>query len=620
MVIFRILNPYTKCRLWWMKRPQWRFLEWRMNWTRLIRQCRFAFKDYWLHIAAMTGLGFISGMMDGIGINALIPLFSLAVGGISSGDDVITRSIKWFFSFVGVPFNVGYLLIFVSILFILKTVISVISTYVNLKITAAYEENVRNELFGSMLKSRWIFLAKQKLGHLHTLLMLNTQYASSILGKVGSVFMALASLAVYIAVAINISFNVTLVTLGAGIVTFAAFRLLTGRIRFVSDKLQELNKNISHHINQTVMGMKTIKAMDIGDSFASEGRNNFRDLKESQVKIGLFDAINGSLLTPMSVVLVCAVFFLSYRQPEFNFAAMVAIVYLIKQIFSYIEQLQKKLFVVDISLPFLESISLYKEATENVIEGETGNESFRFLERLEFKDITAGYKVGEPVLKKVNFSLKRGSLLGVIGPSGSGKTTIVDLMLRLLEPFEGEILLDGKPAKAISLSMWRRKIGYVSQDIFLTNDTILNNIKFYDCSISDTDVFAAAKKANIYDFAETLPQKWNTVIGDRGVLLSAGQRQRIAIARVLARKPEVLIFDEATSALDNESEGKIQEAISQLRGKVTMIVVAHRLSTVSGADGLLVVKDGGVFYDERPAAELLKDKSSYFYQMHHLKK
>ncbi len=212
-------------------------------------------------------------------------------------------------------------------------------------------------------------------------------------------------------------------------------------------------------------------------------------------------------------------------------------------------------------------------------------------------------------------------MVGLIGPSGVGKTTIVDLILRLLSPTQGMILVDNQDISKINIYQWRKNIGYVPQDIFLINDTIFNNIKFYDDSISDEQIKKATKKANIYDFIQTLPNKFSTIIGiigERGIFLSAGQRQRIVIARILARNPKFLILDEATSALDNESEIKIQKAIENLRGKITVFIVAHRLSTVKNCDNLLVLEKGKIIEKGTPN-QLLKNKKSYFYKVYNIR-
>jgi len=247
-----------------------------------------------------------------------------------------------------------------------------------------------------------------------------------------------------------------------------------------------------------------------------------------------------------------------------------------------------------------------------------GNDTFSFKKDIVFNNVSFSYAYSDKkILNSLNFTLRCGEMLGIVGPSGAGKTTFVDVLLRLHEPQEGTIFIDGLPLSGISLHSWRKNIGYVSQDYFLINDSFLNNIKYYDESISREDAIEAAKMANIYDFIESSANGFDTLIGDRGLMLSNGQRQRIVIARILARKPKLLVFDEATSSLDKESEKKIQQVIENIRGKITIIIIAHRLSTIHHCNTLLVLNDGGVVESGSPDI-LLSDTSSYFYKVSNL--
>lgn len=218
-----------------------------------------------------------------------------------------------------------------------------------------------------------------------------------------------------------------------------------------------------------------------------------------------------------------------------------------------------------------------------------------FTDSLRFEKVCFTYPGRlERALREVSLNIKKGGVTALVGHSGAGKTTLVNLLLRLYDPDEGAILVDGLDLRDHRRDSWWRLVGYVSQEAFILNGTVADNIRFGLPGCTAAQVEAAARAAYAHDFICALPQGYATVVGDRGMALSGGQRQRLAIARALLRKPEVLIFDEAMSALDGVSEGLIQRAIAELMKDHTMILVAHRLSTVRFADQIVVLEHGRV--------------------------
>ena len=227
--------------------------------------------------------------------------------------------------------------------------------------------------------------------------------------------------------------------------------------------------------------------------------------------------------------------------------------------------------------------------------GEEDKEGAKDLEsvqgNIEFRGVNFAYSDYD-VLKGVDFEVKKGEVLALVGPSGGGKTTICHLIPRFYEVGGGEILVDGVNINDVTMESLRKNIGIVQQDVYLFNASIRDNILYGNPSATDDEVITAAKRANIHDFVMSLPEGYDTVIGERGVKLSGGQKQRLSIARVFLKNPPILILDEATSALDNATEILIQGALDELSEGRTTIVVAHRLSTIKGADKIMVVEDG----------------------------
>jgi ATP-binding cassette, subfamily B, bacterial MsbA len=232
-------------------------------------------------------------------------------------------------------------------------------------------------------------------------------------------------------------------------------------------------------------------------------------------------------------------------------------------------------------------------------------------EGIHFNHISLSYPGHEKVvLNDVDLYLPRNTTLALVGSSGAGKSTMADLLPRFYDPTEGCILVDGVDLKELDFRSLRRSMGIVSQDTFLFNTSVRNNIAYGSPNATDDEVFEAAKRANAYEFITQLPNGWETQLGDRGVLLSGGQRQRLAIARALLQNPEILILDEATSALDTVSERLVQEAIDNLSRDRTTLIIAHRLSTVQKADQIAVMDQGRVV--ELGSHEELLAKKGYY--------
>lgn len=232
---------------------------------------------------------------------------------------------------------------------------------------------------------------------------------------------------------------------------------------------------------------------------------------------------------------------------------------------------------------------------------------------IEFDGVSFGYNESKSVLSNLSFKLEEGKTLALVGPSGGGKTTICHLIPRFYELESGKILIDGKDINGVTRESLRRNIGIVSQDVFLFDSTIYENIAYGSPDATREDVERAARLANLHEFVEALPDGYETLVGERGVKLSGGQKQRVSIARVFLKNPPILILDEATSALDNATELMIQQSLEKLCAGRTTIVVAHRLTTIKNADEILVISDEGIA--ERGTHEELIEKGGIYVEL-----
>jgi len=575
------------------------------------RLARRAYGPYKKNILVLTVLGFLGGILEGIGINAIIPLLSLVLGLHDAATDLLSRVIEQFFAFMHIPFFPRYLLAFIVILFIAKSAVSLLLSYIQIRIASEYERETRAKLLNSVLRASWPYLIKQKLGNLETALMVDAPASASLLSKISFTIMLLTSSLIYAAVAFSISPFVMFSTLFLGLVILVSYRPLMDRVHKSSRERTVVYRDTMHHVTEHVGGLKTVKALGVETPAIERGEGLFANIRTLSVRIGVLHQLASQTIAPIGVIYIAAILGLAFKTPFISFAALPAVLYLIYRMFTYVQQLQNNVQYMSELVPHLERIVAYEESAGGHAESEKGTEPFSFKKELAFNNVSFAYEADRSVIHDVSFSIPKGSMVGIVGPSGAGKTTCVDLMLRLLEPSSGAITLDGVDSTSIKLSVWRAKVAYVSQDFFLIQDTIRNNIRFYDESITDEEVWEAAKQAHIDSFIKKCPEGLDTMVGERGIQLSAGERQRVVIARALARKPELLILDEATSALDNESEAHIKRVIEELKGKLTIVAIAHRLSTIMGSDTLVGLKEGRVVEVGSPH-DLLKDPESYF--------
>jgi len=588
-----------------------------MSILNIIKLFKKGYGQYKLQILILAVLGLFSGLAEGVGVTALIPIFA-KLAGAGEANDAISRTLVYFLDGFDLGLGLKAFLLFIVLAFISKAVVLVIAQYISAKIETNYATATRAELLGGAMKASWPFLTSRKGGYLETALLVDVDKSRLLLRYLSTVVLSLATLLVYALVAFNISPTITLLSLGSGAILILLIKGLLYRMRQISGKVTDTNKKMAHFVSENVAGLKSIKSFSAESSISTKANRYFETLKNSHFKLILFSGIVNVSVEPVSIIFVVGVFSFSYLSGDFQFAAFAALMYLIHRIFTKIQSIQGLASQMSQSIPYLEHIVKAKELAAENEEEHTGSGPFKLENKVEFKKVHFSYGASEGVLAGISFSAPRGSMIGIVGKSGSGKTTLADLLLRLINPQKGDITVDSVSIKDINIKDWRGNIGYVSQDVFVLNDTFENNIRFYNENITEEDIRRAAQVAHIYKFIMSQPKGFEAEVGERGVMISGGEKQRLVLARALARSPQILILDEATSALDNESEFMVQKAIEGLRGKTTMLVIAHRLSTLLNCDKIFVL-EGGKIKEGGSPKELLEDKTSRFYSTYNIR-
>jgi ATP-binding cassette, subfamily B, bacterial PglK len=384
------------------------------------------------------------------------------------------------------------------------------------------------------------------------------------------------------------------------------FRVLARKRREVDENLRTHLAGLFREAHQMLGGIKPVKVHRAEEHFLARFAGHSAIIAKMNARVPVFANSARYLVEPLAFGgLVVAVLLLAARGRDFsdilpNLGVMALAGYRLlpslQLLYSQLTQVSSMRHAVDeVYDEFVEAETDRSASLAIRSDRVTSATPFRWNDSITLREISFRYPgVSRPALDGISLTIGKSSSLGVIGPTGSGKSTLVDLLLGLYQPSVGEILIDGRPLTPALVPAWQASIGYVPQDIFLIDDTIARNVAFGlpDDEIDPVQLREACATAQILDFIETeLRDGFDTIVGERGIRLSGGQRQRIGLARALYHRPSLLILDEATSALDMATEAKLLDALRSLAGKLTMVVAAHRLSTVTGCDQLIDLRN-----------------------------
>ena len=518
------------------------------------------------------------------------------------------------------------MLVFLIVLSLAVTLISnligVGQSYLNTWISQHITFDMRNQMFRHLQKMSHRFFTTNNQGDIITRM---TSDISGVESIIANTFTSILSNVITLVVALIAMFRMNWLMALVSIAVVPLFILPTrmaGKTRWtITREAQACNDEINGILNETlsVSGQLLVKL------FGKEEHEylRYRNINEKMVRLNIKERMAGrwffvvlstfSSIGPMILYLVGGILMMKYNS-SLTVGDITVMVALLGRMYGPVNSL------LNIQVDWIRSMAMFTRIFEYFdmpVEIENAPDALipeKSEGEVRFSHVDFAYEPDRMILKDVNFELKSGNSIAIVGPSGSGKSTIVNLIPRLYDVTAGQVFFDGVDVRKLDLGFLRRNIGVVTQETYLFNGTIRENLLYAAPEATEEQMIEACKKANIYDFIKKQPEGFDTVVGNRGLKLSGGEKQRISIARVLLKDPALLIFDEATSSLDSISENLIQEAIDPLIDSRTSILIAHRLSTILAADEILVVRDGRIV--ERGVHKDLVDRGGTYTELY----
>jgi subfamily B ATP-binding cassette protein MsbA len=471
---------------------------------------------------------------------------------------------------------------------------------------ARVNHDLRAAVFRQLLGVGYGYIQRSRSGMLFSTLTTDCARAGDASALLVKLLVTEFMIAAYVLLLLVISWKLTLVV-AAGIVLISwVVVLLVRRTKALGRLLRRADAALSHRMVQGLNGIRVIR--EFGRETEEEARfeEGSRHVSRLLLKISLLSNTAAPVYDLLVMALMIGILVFSARTPG-ELPSLVAFILLLYRIQPMYKQLAGTRLEIASRTGAVEHVTALLDPVGKpyVVSGDTPVTALR--EDIVLDDVSFAYD-GErrPALSRVDLRIEAGRTTALVGRSGAGKSTLINLLLRHYDPTGGEIRVDGRPLASLRLSDWRAMIAVVSQDVYLFNASVAENIAYGKKGATREEVVAAAKLAHAHEFIVTLPRGYDTPVGERGLHLSGGQQQRLTLARAVIRDPQILILDEATNALDAISEQLIQEALGSLRHGRTVIVIAHRLSTVEQADRIVVMEDGRAIEQGRPA-QLLKD-------------
>lgn len=554
----------------------------------------------------IVGLGIATAALEGAGMYLFIPLIN-ALGGDHSSITRLGSQFDRLLAPIPTEWHVLVLVIGLCLSVLLKNLVGQINHFVTRYFDGQVAHRLRTRVLRQTIESCVDYRIDNRRTDIVNTIATNTWKVGTALSHIHTMFIACCAIVVFLVLLLIISPGLTLIAVAFLGASSLLINIISRHAQHVGQQVVDQNKAFGLRMWESIMGLRLIRSFSREQHEIDRFDRDSDDLRRHMLKMELLWAVPGPV-SEIAAMTVIGLLIVVGFQLEIGIAALATFLALLYRVQRPVQNLLSVRVVFDAEMPAAEDVADYLDRTDrSFIVG--GRKPFTRLQRtIELRGVTFSYAEGDtPALDGVYLTIPRGRTTSIVGRSGSGKSTLMDLLFRFRDPTSGEILVDGTPLPRFDLVSWRRRISIMSQTVYLLNDSVLANIGFGKADASLAEIRTAAEISGAAEFIESLPQGYDTLLGDDGFRLSGGQRQRIALARTILRDPDILLLDEATNALDEHAERLFHTALRAYGQGRTLVVIAHRLSNIEDADQVIVLDGGRVVEAGTPAQLLATD-------------
>lgn len=541
-------------------------------------------------------LGITAAVFEGIGLSFILPIIELVqLKNPAAQAEGLMAIFVAAYQFVGIPFTLGFVVFGVSIVMILRYMMSFAVAWLREALRTYYIRDLQDRAFRNALNARIEYFDQEGSDDILNAILTQTYYAGRVI-KRGIQFLEQLFLAgIYFLLALLISPVLTILTaVVLGGFTIFIRRVLESGYK-VGDQVADANEQRQEAAQAGTQGIRDVRIFGVADELYRDFQKAIEKYTRSRIILRRNEAAINKFYNLVVAVSVFVLIYLALTIVNLSFGSLGIFLFAIFRLGPRASNVNRHFYQIENDLPHLVRTLQFVSELKHESEPNKGVEDVpEEITHIEFDDVWFSYNEDKEVLRGIDFEVKKGEFVGFVGQSGAGKSTIVSLLARMYPVDSGEIRANKIPIDKMDIQKWRDQLSVVRQNPFIFNDTLRYNLTIGNRDISESELNEVCEIAKVNEFIDTLPEGYDTLLGDNGVRLSGGQKQRVALARALLKEADLLILDEATSDLDSNLEKQVQQSIEDMDREYVTITIAHRLSTVKNADRIYTVENGQI--------------------------